>query len=199
MYFALPTTCSVIFSTFSCREFEETTLGTDGLEHVTVAYQRVDLSTECWRGGEWTDEYRSQVEYATLMIAVYPVGMPLVMFALLRSNRQAIEERETRRGGPELENLSFLFRLYHNEHCEHGINTAATATAATIDRHPYHRRRGRFRHHHTPGHYSTYDLCRRLFLSSVLLALPSVELIFMLSFCVSVWTVLVFREVGPYW
>lgn len=105
-------TCSVIFSAFRCRSFEEATLGEDGIESVEVYFQRADLSTKCSAGDEWTDEYRYNIVYAVLMIAVFPVGVPLVLFSLLRLKRFAIEHRWTRRGGPELENLSFLFRLY---------------------------------------------------------------------------------------
>ena len=84
----------------------------DGIEHADVYFQRADLSTMCSVGEKWTDEYWFNVFYAALMIAVYPVGVPLVLFSLLRLKRFAIEHRWTRRGGPELENLSFLFRLY---------------------------------------------------------------------------------------
>ena len=50
-----------------------------------------------------------------------------------------------------------------------------------------------------PGRYSTIDFYRRIVLSSVVLSLPTIETIFMLVFCVSVYCVLMYREVGPYW
>ena len=68
-------------------------------------------------------------------------------------------------GGPELENLSFLFRLFGREH----------------------------------WYFAPLDLVRRLLLSSVLYALPTIEQIFMASFCVSITSVLLYRENGPYW
>ena len=52
------------------------------------------------------------------MVVIVPIGVPAVLFTLLWLKRAAIEERQTRRGGPELKYLSFLFRLYGREHCE---------------------------------------------------------------------------------
>ena len=49
------------------------------------------------------------------------------------------------------------------------------------------------------GYYSTFDFYRRIILSSVVLSLPTLESIFVLVFFVSVYCVLVYREVGPYW
>ena len=48
-------------------------------------------------------------------------------------------------------------------------------------------------------YYSTIDFYRRIILSSVVLALPTIETIFMLVFTFSVYCVLMYREVGPYW
>ena len=48
-------------------------------------------------------------------------------------------------------------------------------------------------------YYSTIDLYRRIILSSVVLSLPTLETVFMLSFTVSAYCVLSYREVGPYW
>ena len=48
-------------------------------------------------------------------------------------------------------------------------------------------------------YYSTIDFYRRIILSSVVLSLPTIETIFMLVFTLSVYCVLMYREVGPYW
>ena len=69
-------------------------------------------------------EYRSILVYASLMVVIIPIGVPAILFTLLWLERDEIEQRETRRGGPELKYLSFLFRLYGREHCELGIPTA---------------------------------------------------------------------------
>ena len=51
------------------------------------------------------------------------------------------------------------------------------------------------------GHwyYFVIDFYRRIVLSGVVLTLPSLETIFMLAFTVSVYCVLTYREIGPYW
>ena len=54
------------------------------------------------------------------MVVVVPIGVPLTLFTLMWHKRTEIQERQTRRGGPELKYLSFLFRLYGREHCELG-------------------------------------------------------------------------------
>ena len=154
----------------------------------------------CARGDEWTDEYRFNVMYASLMVAVFPFGVPLVLFFLLRLKREAIEERDSRRGGPELENFSFLFCLYSRDHVSahplfrsHSIQRRALSLTYTLttDVLPLHLS--------PQWQYSIWDLVRRLLLSSCLLALPTFDLTFMTAFCVSVVAVIVFREVGPYW
>ena len=69
-------------------------------------------------------KYRFIFGYAWLMVVIIPIGVPAVLYTLLWLKRDEIEQRETRRGGPELKYLSFLFRLYGREHCELGIPTA---------------------------------------------------------------------------
>ena len=58
-----------------------------------------------------TDSYYFIVVYASLMILIMPVGIPAVLFALMWAKRGAIEQRDSRRGGPDLKYLSFLVRL----------------------------------------------------------------------------------------
>ena len=47
---------------------------------------------------------------------IFPVGVPIILFVLLYSNRQAIMERETRSGDERLDSIAFLFRLYHQSY-----------------------------------------------------------------------------------
>ena len=95
IFFILPSTSSVIFSAFPCVSFDQ------GDGHV-ISYQQVDFSLMCADQGENTPERMDMMIYASLMVAIFPFGMPLMLFALMYSKREAIEERETRRGGPEL-------------------------------------------------------------------------------------------------
>ena len=65
----------------------------------------------CSEGDMNTAKYEFIFVFALLMVFVVPIGIPAVLFALMWSKREAIEERATRRGGDELKYLSFLFRL----------------------------------------------------------------------------------------
>ena len=67
-----------------------------------------------------TKKYLFIFMYAVFMVVIIPIGVPALLFTLLWLKRNEIEVRETRRGGPELKYLSFLFRLYGREHCELG-------------------------------------------------------------------------------
>ena len=84
-------------------------MGTDtnGNHLGSEAFLAIDLSIQA--SGE---RYKLIMFYVGAMIVVYPVGVTSILFLLLWSRRHEIEERETRRGGPELSSLSFLFRLY---------------------------------------------------------------------------------------
>jgi len=95
---------------------------------LTVHLERSSLSIQCEdhsRAGidKMLPEYRSIFVYASLMVVIIPIGVPAILFTLLWWKRDEIERRQTRRGGPELKYLSFLFRLYGREHCEFEINT----------------------------------------------------------------------------
>ena len=50
------------------------------------------------------------------MMVIFPIGTPLLMYVLLWYQREAIETRKSRRGGKELDSLSFLFKLYAPTH-----------------------------------------------------------------------------------
>ena len=98
----------MVFSAFQCTSFEA-----DGK---LVSFQRVDLSTKCSEDGSMTTERRFIIAYASLMVVVFAIGIPLVIYLIMWRKRRAIEGRESRIGGPELDNLSWLFRLYGREH-----------------------------------------------------------------------------------
>ena len=55
----MPTTCSQIFSSFSCLSFDN-----DGIE---VSYLQRDLSIVCREGGVMSEQYRFIFAYAWLM------------------------------------------------------------------------------------------------------------------------------------
>ena len=61
-----------------------------------VRYMTADLSIEC-KG----DKYNFITGYAGLMVAILPVGVPITMYAILRSHCVAIESRATRKGTDE--------------------------------------------------------------------------------------------------
>ena len=159
MFFILPSTSSIIFSAFPCVAYEQE-------PGVMVSYQQVDLSITCSSNGEtMTRPRRFLVFYSSLMIVVFPLGMPVLLFLMLWLKRRAIEGRESRRGDEQLANLAFLFRVYGRDHWA----------------------------------FAPLDLVRRLLLSSVLMALPSISTLFIEAFCVSIFAVIAWREVGPFW
>ena len=84
-------------------------MGTDenGNHLGSEAFLAIDLSIRA--SGE---RYKLIMVYVGAMIVVYPVGVTSILFLLLWSRRHEIEGRASRRGGPELSSLAFLFRLY---------------------------------------------------------------------------------------
>ena len=77
----------------------------------TVSYLVADHSIEC--GSKYGQSARL---LASLCVLIFPVGVPIILFALLYGNREAIMERETRSGADELDSIAFLFRLYHQSY-----------------------------------------------------------------------------------
>ena len=51
--------------------------------------------------------------YSMIMVAVYPIGMPLVLLVLLWSRSGDIAARKTRAGGKSLNGLSFFFSPFN--------------------------------------------------------------------------------------
>ena len=59
-----------------------------------------------------SDKYTFTTGYAGLMVIILPVGVPITMYAILRSHCVAIESRATRKGADEdlgLEHLTMWF------------------------------------------------------------------------------------------
>ena len=68
----------------------------------------VDLSIECG------STYHQEIEtFALFMFFIYPIGTPLALLVLMFRYKEEIRNRTTRRGGPELEAVSFLIQDYH--------------------------------------------------------------------------------------
>ena len=100
LFYLLPATSTVIFSAFPCATFH------DGEKE--VEFMRADHSIEC--SGHKHERIHT---LAVSMVFVLPLGVPLLMLALLAQRREAIASRTTRRGDPrELETISFLFRNF---------------------------------------------------------------------------------------
>mmetsp|Transcript_102534 Transcript_102534/g.293563 ORF Transcript_102534/g.293563 Transcript_102534/m.293563 type:complete len:1151 (+) Transcript_102534:1637-5089(+) len=118
-FFTLPAISNIICSSFTCTEFD------DGV--MITGYMQADMSLKCYEfpsalgkgnfglagpDGHRDEKYFGTCLYAGLMIAIFPLGFPLIMTYLLASKREAIESRKTREGGSELASISFFFRNF---------------------------------------------------------------------------------------
>ena len=106
LFFTLPTISSIITATFATKDFYNG-VDDDGVDLGADSYMLADLSILA-EG----DRYKFIMRYVWIMVAVYPVGVPATLFVLLWRHRREIEARQSRKGGPELASLAFLFRLY---------------------------------------------------------------------------------------
>ena len=77
VFFLYSNVSSVVFQTFSCDPLD------DG-----HSYLRADYSIECYN-----KEHRAYQIYATIMIFVYPVGIPALFAGLLFRNKQILQDR----------------------------------------------------------------------------------------------------------
>ena len=102
LFYLLPTTSTVIFSAFPCTPFH------DGEQKMW--FMRADHSIAC--SGPDSKKYEDIRTFAMVMVLVFPLGVPLLILALLAQRREAIASRTTRRGPKELETISFLFRNF---------------------------------------------------------------------------------------
>ncbi|GMH69242.1 hypothetical protein TrST_g1107 [Triparma strigata] len=121
-FLVLPSVATKIFSTFACRDFD----GDYG------SYLKVDYSIDCDSA-----EHKKYVTYACACCAVFPIGVPLMYFFLLRRVKSlldpgqkqlcfskgeeeglkaALEERERlEQEHEDLASLSFLYSAYEPE------------------------------------------------------------------------------------
>ena len=103
LFYLLPATSTVIFSAFPCTPFH------DGEQK--MSFMRADHSIAC--SGPDSKKYEDIRTFAMVMVLVFPLGVPLLILALLAQRREAIASRTTRRGDPkELDTISFLFRNF---------------------------------------------------------------------------------------
>ena len=72
-----------------------------------LRYLTADMRVDCD-----SEEHAVITSYALLMLLLLPVGLPLLMHAILRANSGAIESRKTRTGGEQLEHLAVWFAPY---------------------------------------------------------------------------------------
>ena len=77
-YVLFPSICTIIFSAFVCEEFD------DG-----SSYMRADYSTSCDSA-----EYNGIYGLASLMIFVYPLGIPTMYFVLMYRSRDKLDPQK---------------------------------------------------------------------------------------------------------
>ena len=83
VFLVAPGLSTRIFKTFSCENIEY-----DAANNVTRRYMLHDLATPCDSG-----EYDMTRIAAFLMLAIWPVGVPILYAALLWANRDAVVSR----------------------------------------------------------------------------------------------------------
>ncbi len=101
-FLVLVQTSTTIFQFFQCQDFPE-------VENGTESYLRRDYSVSCL-----SMRYKSMRVFAVIMIAVYPVGIPLLYFTLVHRHRdilrdEAMVEDEEANGNPTIGHIKFLF------------------------------------------------------------------------------------------
>ena len=106
IFFILPMVSAMVCSSFACTEVN------DGLDH--YEFMTVDKTIMCSSTLEGVQtvnpRYTDALLFATIMIFVWPIGMPLAYGTLLWHYREKIAERTSRQGEKELATISFLFR-----------------------------------------------------------------------------------------
>jgi heme/copper-type cytochrome/quinol oxidase subunit 2 len=90
LFFILPATSSTIMATFVTKDFDRGTHESgEYLGH--ESFLAVDLTIPATG-----DRYQFIMMFASLMVVVYPIGVTLGLYVLLRSRRDEIEKRATR-------------------------------------------------------------------------------------------------------
>ena len=90
-YVILPGTSTSIFRTYPCQNVDP-----DDSDSGDNWFMRSDYSISCS-----SDRYYFGVSWATAMIIVYPVAIPIAYFCLLRRNKSLILSRKTVTGPPD--------------------------------------------------------------------------------------------------
>jgi len=100
LWFLFPSVTSVAFKAFECEEFNKW----DGSK---VSYLRADYDIECY-----TSEHTATFTLGILALILYPVGVPLFFFLLLRSARTAIM---TGQPSGRSRAIAMLYRYYEQD------------------------------------------------------------------------------------
>ena len=103
-FFLVTSTSTTIFKTFLCDPFEFSASDPATHQPVTRRYLHDDLALDCD-----TSDYRKTWNTAVAMVFVWPLGVPLLYFLLLFTNRDAIL---TRTSTPMTKAISFLVEDY---------------------------------------------------------------------------------------
>ena len=99
-FIVLPMASTKIFRSFLCTKFSED-------DH----YLAADLNISCD-----SELYEIMRAFASISIAIFPIGIPLAFWTILRINRKAISSRDvTKLCPPELRHISMLFEYYGTE------------------------------------------------------------------------------------
>jgi len=83
-YLVVPTVTTTVFRTFVCAPFDAEVGGELRTDRLLVA----DVTVDCGSAS-----YAAHRIFALLMVAVWPVGVPLWYFVLLRDARARIDQR----------------------------------------------------------------------------------------------------------
>ena len=104
-FFALPTASLYIFQTYMCIEFA------DG-----SSYLDADLSLQCTdTDGQMVPLHAWMVTFASLMMLVFPLGIPSMYFVLIKKHEDGIRALDDLSGMPcpdELKHIEQLFKDY---------------------------------------------------------------------------------------
>ncbi|CAM9683378.1 unnamed protein product, partial [Choristocarpus tenellus] len=87
---------SKIFQTFACETLED-----------DKTYLRADYSLECT-----SDRHQAFQVYATVMIFVYPLGIPMLYGYIFFANRKDLMSKKSREGNPHLQPFVDLWKQY---------------------------------------------------------------------------------------
>lgn len=99
-YLVLPSVTTKIFQIFPCENIDPS----HDDDASSDLFLKADMSISCT-----TDYYYSAVSYASIMIVIYPIGIPLLYFYLLYSQREALRNRDGVAMGTE--NSSHMGRI----------------------------------------------------------------------------------------